>query len=45
MIAAQSIEEKILALQEKKKDLADQIISDEGMSEGRFTREDLLEIL
>lgn len=45
MITAESIEEKILALQEKKKDLADQIISDEGMSESSLTREDLLEIL
>ena len=45
MITDKSIEEKILALQEKKKNLADQIISDEGMSEGSLTREDLLEIL
>ena len=45
MITAESIEEKILALQEKKKDLADQIISDAGMSESSLTREDLLEIL
>lgn len=45
MITAESIEEKILALQEKKKDLADQIISDAGMSESSLTREALLEIL
>ena len=45
MITAKTIEEKILALQEKKKNLADQIISDEGMSEGSLTREQLLEIL
>ena len=45
MITAESIEEKILALQEKKKDLADQIISDQGMSESSLSREDLLEIL
>lgn len=45
MIAAKSIEEKILALQEKKRNLADQIISDEGMSESSLTREELLEIL
>lgn len=45
MITAESIEEKILALQEKKKDLADQIISDQGMSDSSLTREDLLEIL
>lgn len=45
MIMARSIEEKIMELQEKKKDLADQIISDEGMSEGSLTREELLEIL
>lgn len=45
MITAKTIEEKILALQEKKRDLADQIISDEGMSEGSFTREELLAVL
>lgn len=45
MITAKTIEEKILALQEKKKNLADQIISDEGMSEGSLTREQLLDIL
>ncbi|MCI8410721.1 MAG: DEAD/DEAH box helicase family protein [Lachnospiraceae bacterium] len=45
MITAESIEEKILALQEKKKNLADQIISDQGMSEISLSREDLLEIL
>ncbi len=45
MITAKSIEEKILDLQEKKKNLADQIISDEGMSESKLSREELLEIL
>ena len=45
MITANSIEEKILALQEKKRDLANQIMSDEGMSETSLTREDLLEVL
>lgn len=45
MITAESIEEKILALQEKKKNLADQIMSDQGMSESSLSREDLLEIL
>jgi len=45
MITAKSIEEKILALQEKKRNLADQIISDEGLSESSLTREELLEIL
>ena len=45
MITAKSIEEKILALQEKKKNLADEIISDEGLSESSLTREELLEIL
>lgn len=45
MITAKTIEEKILALQEKKKNLSDQIISDEGMSETKLTREQLLEIL
>lgn len=37
MITAKSIEEKILDLQEKKKNLADQIISDEGMSESKLS--------
>lgn len=45
LIMADSIEEKILALQEKKKNLADQIISQEGFAEGSLTREDLLGIL
>ena len=45
MIAAKTIEEKIVALQEKKKNLADQIISGEGMSDASFSREELLEIL
>lgn len=45
MIAADSIEERILELQERKRDLADQILSGKEMSEGRLTREDLLEIL
>ncbi len=45
MITAKSIEEKILVLQEKKRNLADQIISDEGLSESSLTREELLDIL
>lgn len=45
IIARHTIEEKILKLQESKKELADQIISGEGISAAQLTREDLLNIL
>lgn len=45
LIARHTIEEKILQLQEAKKELADQIISGEGISTAALTREDLLNML
>lgn len=45
LIARHTIEEKILKLQESKKELADQIISGEGITAAQLTREDLLNIL
>lgn len=45
MIAKDTIEEKILKLQETKKGLADSIISEGGVSVGALTKEDLMEIL
>lgn len=44
LIAKHTIEERILKLQEKKKDLADKIISGEDMSLSAFTKEALLEL-
>lgn len=44
LIAKNSIEERILKLQEKKKELADKIISGENTSLSSFTKEDLLEL-
>ncbi len=45
LIAKDSIEEKIMQLQEMKKDLADSIISGEEIASGKLNREDLLELL
>lgn len=45
LIAKNTIEEKILKLQEKKKNLADSIVSEDGISAGMLTKEDLLDIL
>ncbi len=45
MIAKESIEEKILQLQEKKKDLADQIVNAENGQFGNLSKEELLELL
>lgn len=45
LIAKDSIEEGILELQEKKKELADQILGSEGVSSAQLTREQLLELL
>lgn len=45
LIVKGTIEENIMRIQEKKKELADQILSGEGMSVGSFTREDLMELL
>jgi SNF2 family DNA or RNA helicase len=44
LIAKDTIEERILALQEKKQDLADKIISAEGTSLSTLTKEDLLDL-
>lgn len=45
LIANGSIEEQIVKLQEKKRDLAEQVLQGETMGSGSFTREDLMEIL
>ena len=45
LIMKDTIEEKIVALQEKKSDLAEQILSGEGMSEIGFSKEELLDLL
>lgn len=45
LIAKNTIEEKILKLQEAKKDLSDQVIMGEGIDNGRLTKEDFLGIL
>ena len=45
MIAENTIEEKILKLQETKKNLADDIISADNVSLSSLTREDLMELL
>lgn len=45
LIAKDTIEENILKLQEKKKALADKLLSGENMGDGSFTREELLELL
>jgi hypothetical protein len=45
LIAKGTIEENILKLQEKKRELADQILSGESMGSGSFTKEEILELL
>lgn len=45
LIVKGTIEENIMKLQEKKRELADQILSGEGMGSGSFSREELLELL
>ena len=45
LIAKNTIEEKILQLQEKKKELADQILEGESVSIGTMSKEELLDIL
>lgn len=45
LIMKDTIEENILKLQERKKELADQILSGEDLGNGSFTREELLELL
>lgn len=45
LIARDTIEEKIVKLQEAKKDLADQIISEAGVSVSNLTKEDFMGLL
>lgn len=45
LIAKGSIEESITGLQNKKSELADQVLGGKGMDSGSFTREELLELL
>lgn len=45
MIAQNTIEEKIIKLQETKKNLADEIVSGESVSLSSLSKEDLMELL
>lgn len=45
LIARDTIEEKIVALQERKRELADQVLAGGELGSGSFSREELLEIL
>ena len=45
LIARHTIEEKILELQENKKALSDQILSEEGVTASQLTKEELLKLL
>lgn len=45
LIVKDTIEEKILEIQDKKKELADQVLSGDGMDVSRLTREELLGLL
>lgn len=45
LIAEGTIEENIVKLQEKKKELSEQILSGEDMGTGKFDRQELLELL
>ena len=45
LVAADTVEERILALQERKRDLARAAIGEGGVAMGRLTREDLLGLL
>ena len=45
LLEKNTIEEKIQRLQEKKKNLAEELLSGENMGSGSFKREELLEIL
>ena len=45
LIAKDSIEEKILQMQERKQALADEVLSGEGIATASFSKEELLEIL
>lgn len=45
LVAEGTIEEKIIAIQERKKKLAEQVLEGEGMDTATFTREEILELL
>ena len=45
LVSEGTIEEKIMAIQERKRKLAEQILEGEGMDSVNFTREELLELL
>ena len=45
LIAKGTIEENILKLQDKKRELADQVLDREGLTGGSFTKEELLELI
>ncbi len=45
LVAKDTIEEKIMSLQEKKRELADQLLDGEGIANASFTKEDLMELL
>ena len=45
LIARHTIEEKILELQENKKTLSDQILSEKGVTASQLTKEELLKLL
>lgn len=45
LVSQDTIEEKIIAIQERKKELANQVLDGEGMAEAAFTREEILSLL
>lgn len=45
LVSENTIEEKIMAIQERKRKLAEQVLEGEGMDSVSFTREELLELL
>lgn len=45
LVSEGTIEEKIIAIQERKKELAKQVLEGEGMDSVSFTKEEILELL
>ena len=45
LVSEGTIEEKIMAIQERKKKLAEQVLEGEGMDSASFTKEELMELL
>ena len=45
LVAEDTIEEKIIAIQERKQALAEQVLEGEGMDSVRFTKEEIMELL